>query len=79
MRPRVVQSGPREFIIVVYVLDTAGGGAVETHFVTRIERTGTRARRAVAECTREILDGLQGRGEVVLDDAQARALLARVK
>ena len=80
MRPRVVQSGPREFIVAVYVLDNSGGRAVETHFMGRIERTGTRARRALEECLEEILEDLRGKGaEIQVDDAQARAVLQRVK
>ena len=79
VRPRVIQNGPREFIVAVYVLDTTGGGVEETHFVTRIERTGTRARHAVAECTAQILAELAGQGEVVVDDAQAKAVLAKAK
>lgn len=79
VRPRVIQSGPREFVVVVYVLDTTNGAATETHFVTRIERTGSRARRAVDECTREVLERLGAPAEVAIDDAQAKAALARVK
>ena len=80
VRPRVVQSGPREFIIAVYVLDDSGGASIETHFTARIERTGARARRALEECLEEVLQDLRARGgEIRLDDAQARALLQRVK
>ena len=80
MRPRVVQSGPREFIVAVYVLDSSGGGAVETHFIGRIERTGTRARRALQECLDQVLEELRGKGgEIEVDDTQARAVLQRVK
>ena len=76
----MVQSGPREFIVAVYVLDNSGGEAVETHFIGRIERTGTRARRALEECLKEILDDLRGRdGEIQVDDSQAKAVLQRVK
>ena len=80
VRPRVVQSGPREFIVAVYVLDNSGGKAVETHFIGRVERTGTRARRALEECLKEILDDLRGRGgKIQVDDSQAKAVLQRVK
>lgn len=80
MRPRVVQSGPREFIVAIYVLDSSGGRAVETHFIGRIERTGTRARRALEECLKEILVDLRGKSaEILVDDAQAREVLKRVK
>ena len=80
MRPRVVQSGPREFIVAVYVLDNSRGGAAETHFIGRIERTGTRARHALEECLNEVLEELRGKGaEIEVDDTQARAVLQRVK
>ena len=80
VRPRVVQSGPREYVVAVYVLEEAAG-AVETHFRARVERTGTRARRAMTELMADVMGDLQARpgAEIVTDDAEASALLARAK
>ena len=81
LRPRVTQTGPREVVIVVYVLDTATPGAVETHFLARVERTGTRARHAMAEMVAAVVEALgsRPRAEIVRDDAAALAVLARIK
>ena len=82
LRPRVTQTGPREFVVALYVLDTARPGPPpETHFAVRVERTGTRARRAmeelVAAATSQL--GAEHATDIVCDDAQALAVLARVK
>jgi hypothetical protein len=82
LRPRVVRTGPREFVVALYVLDTGVPGAPsETHFAARVERTGTRARHAMQEMVAAATTELDARGvtEIVRDDAQALAVLSRVK
>jgi len=77
-----VQTGPREFVVAVYVLDTGNPGPPsETHFTARVERTGTRARRAMQEMLAAATTELEARGveEIVRDDGQALAVLSRVK
>ena len=78
----MVQSGPREYVVAIYVLETADAAPpAETHFRARVERTGTRARRAMAELVAEVIEELRGRpgAEIVTDDAQANAVLARLR
>ena len=79
VRPRVVQTGPREFVVVVYALETSGGNALEAQFASRIERTGTRARHAMDELLAQVSAALGKDAEIVVDDEQARAALARLR
>ena len=77
-----MQTGPREFVVAVYVLDTGiPGPPSETHFAARVERTGTRARHAMQEMVAAATAELHARGvqDIVRDDAQALAVLSRVK
>jgi hypothetical protein len=50
VRPRIVQLGPRQYLVTVYSLETGAGPApVENHFVARVERTPARARKAMQD------------------------------
>ena len=82
VRPKVAQTGPREYVVAVYVLDTAAaGGPEEICFLARVERTGTRARNAMRELLAEVMDDLMARpgAEIVAQDGEAMAMLARLK
>ena len=82
VRPKVVQTGPREYVVAVYVLDTASvNGPEEIHFLSRVERTGTRARSAMRELLQQAMDDLITRAgaQIVTQDGEAMAMLARIK
>jgi hypothetical protein len=82
VRPKVVQTGPREYVVAVYVLDTAtAGGPEEICFLARVERTGTRARNGMRQLLAEAKEQLAARGgaEIVTQDGDTMAMLARIK
>jgi hypothetical protein len=82
VRPRVCRTGPREYVVAVYVLETEGADLPrELHFRAVVERTPTRARHEVERMVAELVTDLEKQpgASVQTDAAQWTELLARAK
>lgn len=81
MRPRIEQTGPREFIVTVYALDMGSAAAArEVGFRAAVERTITRARHEVERLVAELVAELKTSPQVRIrtDDPKWTDLLARI-
>ena len=82
VRPRVCHTGPREYVVAVYVLETDGAQPPrELHFRALVERTPTRARHEVERMVAELVAELERQpgASIQTDDPEWTDLLARAK
>lgn len=82
VRPRIEQTGPREYVVAVYVLETGQAHAPrEVAFRASVERTATRARNEAERLVTGLVAELRRSpgGEIRADDPQWSELVSRIE